>query len=175
MKKPVLMIAGIAASVLLLIGAAFIGGQLIQQQQQTSNDVQAQPQMQVTPAAEVPHGDPTIDGFMDHREDNSLFLCGFPSSPTINEDKTVNKGGACSGLVKVVVTHETRFWHDISAEPRPIPTEGWRPEDWIMQQVVEPGDVIALTTQSGLPVWGEQNGNRVIAHPIVYWTARPAP
>jgi hypothetical protein len=56
-----------------------------------------------------------------------------------------------------------------------MPTEGWRQEDWIIQQVVEPGDVSAITNQSGLQVWGEQNGSRVIAHTIVYWTARPAP
>ena len=154
-----------------------VGGQLFrtQQQQQASSSEVATPYMQVTRAAEVPEGNPTVDGYMDHRAGNSLFLCSFISGPTIKNDGTVNKGGACSSSIEVVITHETKLLHDLSAEPKPAPTEGLRPEDRIVQQIVEPGNIDALTNRSGLQVWGEQNGNRVIADTVVYWTARPAP
>ena len=171
MKRPVLILGGVA--VLVLVAAAFIGGKLIQQR--SSDADLAQPLMQVTSAAKVPKGDPVVDGYMDYRDDNSVFLCAFVSGPTINQDETINKGGACGGMVEVVITHETKFLHDISAEPKPMPTEGLRPEDWIVQQVVEPGDLSALTNRSGLQVWGQRNGNRVVSDTIVYWTARPAP
>ena len=174
MKKPILIIAGIVLLGLLLVGAAFVGGRLFRIQQASSDDL-APLQMQVTPAAEVPDGDPTVDGFMDHRDGNSLFLCSFVSGPTINNNGTVNKGGTCGSMVEVVITHETKILHDSSAEPKPVPTEGLRSEDWIVQQVVESGNVSAITNRSGLQVWGEQNGNRVIAQTIIYWTARPAP
>jgi hypothetical protein len=172
MKRNILIIVLLG---LLLVGAAFVAGRLFRTQEQASSDDSSQPQMQVTPAEEVPEGDPTVDGFMDHRDGNSLFLCAFVSGPTIHEDGTVDKGGACGSMVEVVITHETEFLHDVSAEPRAMPTEGFSPEDWIVQQVVEPGDVSAITNQSGLQVWGEQNGSRVIADTILYWTARPAP
>ena len=177
MKKNTLIIGGIVLLGILLVGAAFVGGQLFrtQQQQQANSGNLGTPQMQVTPAAEVPSGEPNVEGYMDRRDGNSIFLCSFVSGPTINKDGTVNKGGTCGSSLEVVITHETKILHDISAEPKPAPTEGLRPEDWIIQQVVEPGDISALTTQSGLQVWGEQNGNRVIADTIVYWTARPAP
>ena len=106
---------------------------------------------------------------------NSVFLCAFVSGPTINQDEIFNKGGVCGGMVKVVITHETKFLHDIRPNPNLCQQKALGPEDWIVQQVVGPGDVSALTNRSGLEVWGQRNGNRVVAETIVYWTARPTP
>jgi hypothetical protein len=176
MKRTAWILGSIVTLVLVLGIAAFIAGQMFQTQQQgqITNNNQGTPQMQVTPAAELPKEEPVAEGYADHRADNSIFLCSFSQGPTINTDGTVNKGGSCAGGVEVVITHDTKFFHDISAEPRPEPPGGLQPEDWIMQQVVEPGDVSKIDGQSGLQVWGEQTGNRIVAQTIVYWTARPA-
>ncbi len=70
-ERKVLVSAAVIVLVVLLAGAAFVGGQLLMGQGlsalRSSGDV-------IQPAKELPQTSPDVEGVFDHRQDNSFFV-----------------------------------------------------------------------------------------------------
>ncbi len=174
--KRIGMIAGtIIVIVLLLGGAAFVGGQLFRQGQeaQANASVQGPPQKLVTPATGVPTSSPDANGDALRRDGNSIFVCESNSGITINQNGTVNESGTCTTQVEVVVGHDTAFIHDVSALRNPSPAK--QGDSVIIQQYTEPGSETDIGEGTAVRAWGSRSGNRVIARTILYWNRSPVP
>jgi hypothetical protein len=174
--KRIWIIAGvIAALVVLLGGAAFVGGQLFRQQQQAqaNSNSQSLPRKLVTPAAGVPTTAPDARGDTTRRDGNSIFICDPTNTISLNPDGTVDKNGGCGPEVEVVIGHDTVFLHDVTARQygnsvRPTPGQ-----DMVLTQAVEPGSADDIGNGTAVRAWGLRSGNRILARTVLYWN-RPA-
>ncbi len=159
--------------VLLLGGAAFVGGQLMRQQAQANKSGQGLPAKLVTPAAGVPTSEPDARGDAISRDGNSILVCESNSIMSINPDGTVNKNGDCTMEVQVVIGHDTDLIHDVSALRNPAPSkEG---NSYIIQQFTEPGSANDIGAGTAVRAWGTRSGNRIIARTLLYWNRSPLP
>jgi hypothetical protein len=96
------------------------------------------------------------------RQDNSLFIDVPERNVSVKPNGTVSQTDSFDDpVIEVVVTHDTKVYQDVTFQHY----NGTCGE---IQQVVAPGsldDIIAGTT---FLVWGEQNGERVLATDLVY-------
>ncbi len=169
--------SAVVVLILLLGGAAFVGGQLFRQgqQAQAKANTESLPRKLVTPAPGVPTTAPDGSGDVSSRNGNSIFICAPSSAPSINPDGTVNQNGACGPEVEVVIGHDTLFLHDVTARQygnsvRPTPGQ-----DLVLTQAVEPGSPDDIGVGTAVRAWGTMSGNRLIGRTIVYWNRAPAP
>jgi hypothetical protein len=174
-KKRVPTIVGIFALILLLAGAAYVGGRLLNGQGLPILS-SGEPRKQVTPAAEVPTTQPDARGNVIRRDGNSLFICEPLNDITlINEDGTVDSTGDCGPEFEVVIGHNTVLLHDVTARQyagSPMPGSD---EDLILQQAVEPGLAKDISEGTVVRVWGPLTGNRIAARTLLYWNRSPPP
>jgi hypothetical protein len=171
MKKKFLLGAGGAGLLLLLAVAAFTGGQLLQAQQHAAsqNNGQAGPRKLVTPAAGVPTSAPDGRGQTQRRDGNSIFICDPQDAPE-RDGKTVKDGAVCSPEIEVVVGHDTELLHEASDQSKPPVKQG---QDYVIQQVVEPGSAADIQNGTVVRVWGVRTGNRIVARILLYWNRHP--
>lgn len=182
MKKNILIIGGIAVLVLLLGGAAFVGGRLLNGKGipgfsggpevitgpggQTSVRIKAG---DIQPAEELPGTSADVRGIFDHRQNNSIFVGTGNVQMSVMKDSSgqVHTSSSHSGpAVEVVVTTQTTIYHDTTMEQ----FNGPPPSGQKIQQVVEPGSLDEVGQNSDITVWGRKTGDRYIADVLVYST-----
>ncbi len=173
MKRIWMIGGGIVVLVVLLAGAAFVGGQLFRQQAQANKSSASLPAKLVTPAAGVPTAEPDARGDALSRDGNTIMVCESNPVMSINPDGTVNKNGSCTMEVEVVVGHDTSFIHDVSALRNPAPAK--KGDSYVIQQFVEPGSADDIGAGTAVRAWGTRSGNRLIARTLLYWNRSPQP
>jgi hypothetical protein len=189
-KKKVFTIVGAVAGVIVIAAAAFIGGRFLNQRASPGigliqvggapgggNAVSMS--IEMIPAPELPTTAPEVSGTFTERKDNILYVQTFSmdmgsgggvvvssASGSSSDDpgSTIVSGPSNTGpKVEVVVTNDTLIYKDVTAFDM-NPGEGTTK----IQQVVEPGNLDDLATQTMLTVWGRKVGDRVIAEVIFY-------
>jgi len=181
MKKNIMIIGGAVVLVLLLAGAAFIGGRLLNGQGLPG--LSSGPQViteggrtsirinpgDIQPAKVLPQTPADVKGLYDHRQDNSIFVGTGQVQVMIQKDQSgkVQTSSSHSGpVVEVVVTTQTVIYHDTTMEQ----FNGPPPSGKKIQQVVEPGSLADIGQSSLITVWGKKTGDRYIADVLVYTT-----
>ena len=183
MKKRILIIGGIVVLVVLLAGAAFVGGRLLTGQGLPG---QASPgglsmvtsqgggeqhiSIQTIPAKELPQTPADARGIFDHRKDNSIFVgTGNVRMMVIKNQQSgqVQTSSSHSGpTVEVVVSPQTIVYKDVTMQQY---NGGKLPSGTIkVQQVVEPGSLDEIGENSDITAWGKKTGDRIIADVLVY-------
>jgi hypothetical protein len=170
MKKPTLMIGGIIVLVLLLAGAAFVGGRLLSGQglpglapsQSVSVGPNGKMQLDIEPAKELPQTPGDVFGVFDHRKDNSIFVGTGEVTMEVSRDQQISTSHS-GPIVEVVVSTQTKIYKDVTMNQfsdRP-------PEGQKIQQVLEPGSLDDIGQSSSIIVWGRKTGDRFIADILV--------
>ena len=163
------IVVGAIALIVLLAGAAFVGGQLLRQDQQSKVIVARPPQKFVTPAAGLPAGQPDAQGDVQNIGDSSFLVCTVNTdrSLSVNPDGSVNDKNSCGAQIEVVIGRDTIFFHDVTNQQyrsTPVPNQ-----DLILQEKVDPGSAQDIAVNTTLMAWGTRSGNRLQANTIVYW------
>ncbi len=174
-------IIGAAALVVLLIAAAFVGGQLLNTEaaagasplQMTAGQSGAESganaqgmqtfDMEMESAKEIPQTEPDVAGLLARRSDNSIFVTTgqVVMAVGMNPDGTLSVQGSADGPeVEVVIPHTAQIYVDT--------TEFDLGGGGKTMQTVEPGSVDEIGENSMISVWGDRRGDRVIAHTVLY-------
>ncbi len=176
-----LIIGGIVL-ILLLAGAAFVGGRLLNGQglpglssggPQVLTGPGGKTSIRISPgdiqpAKELPQTPADVKGIYDHKQDNSIFIGTGQVQVTVQKDASgkVQSSSSHSGpVVEVVVTTQTVIYKDVTEQQfssKP-PVSGQK-----IQQVVEPGSLDEIGQSSMITVWGRKSGDRYIADVLVY-------
>ncbi len=166
MRKPILIIGGIVVLVLLLAGAAFVGGQLLNGQGFGSvAGPGGKINIQVQPAKELPQTPADARGLFDHRKDNSIFVGPDPAHLGISVRRLLQTPSSHTGpTVEVVVSHQTIVYKDVTQQQ----FNGPPPAGQEMQQVIEPGRIEEIGEGSVITAWGIKTGDRIIADVLDY-------
>lgn len=180
MKRRVSMIVGAVALVLVLVGAAFLGGRLLSKKAQSTGEqpmvvdqgdgISSSTSVQrflhtIIPAAEIPEGEADVSGIFLRRRDRSIVVGtgkvrGVGSAGPDGSTKIELQSDGPE--VEVVLTPDAAVYKDVTARPGPKdpPTE--------VQQVLEPGSLDELEQNTAVTVWGKRSGDRVTAQVLVY-------
>ncbi len=173
MKRTGLVIVGIVLLMVVLGAAAYVGGQLLRNQQETADKINsaALPRKLVTPAAGLPATDPDARGDVTSRSDNSVVICDPNYDMSIDPDGSVNGSSDCGPSVEVLIGHDTVLIHDITALQNPKPDK--QGQDAIIHQVTEPGSPADIGQGTAVRAWGVRTGNRLVARTLLYWNRAP--
>ena len=179
MKKNILITSGIVVLVLLLAGAALVGGRLLNGQPLTGLNLfpgagNGRQEVRINaddiqPAKDLPQTPAEVRGLFDHRENNSFFVGTGQVTMMVEQDQNGNvesSANASGPVLEVVVTNDTTVYHDTTMEQY----NGQPPAGEKIQQVVEPGSLDDIGDSSLITVWGKKTGDRVIAEILVYTT-----
>ncbi len=182
MKKPIFVIGGITALILLLAGAAYVGGRLLNGQGLPGLSVggpgmflgggNGKQQVRISskdflPAKELPQTPAIARGVFVRRQDNSLFVGTGNVRVTVQKDRSGNVQSSADHdgpTVEVVVTGQTTVYEDVTMQQ----FDGPPPQGQKIQQVVQPGSLDGLGDSSTITVWGRKTGDRIIADVLVY-------
>lgn len=176
MKKRILVIG--VGSVLLLAGAAFVGGHWLNGQGRGfdlpfgslgNGKAHQGLYLNLIPASEIPTGEPAASGMFVRRVDNSLFIGSGNKQVQVqpaDQGGSVTEANSYPSEVEVVVTHGTRIYHDDTSQQFAAPPQNGQ----TVQQVVVPGKIDEIGEGSAVQVWGQQNGNRILADVLLYST-----
>jgi len=142
-----------AIIVILLAGAAFVGGKMLNGQ---TGPLGFLPRVDltpiaITPAPELPARQPETIGTFVERNDNTLKI------QTVSIE--MGNGENTGPIVEVVTTNQTLIYRDITELNKDATFD---------QQVVRVGVLDELKSQSMVMVWGRRNGDRIIADVISY-------
>lgn len=171
--KRIGIIGGVAVLVLLLAGAAFVGGRMLSGQDLISGGGGGGPVMmlrspdgglqslEIQPAAELPPSSPDAAGLFLRREDNSVFV-GTGEVRVLVVDGQVSAESSGPEM-EVVVTHETTVYRDETALQH---TSGSAENK--VQQVLAPGSLEEIGENCIISAWGEERGGRLFADVFVY-------
>ena len=178
-KKGIMIGVGLAVLVVLLAGAAFIGGRLMNGQglpgfsggpqvftSGGNTTVKIGPN-DIQPAKELPQTPADVRGLYDHSQDNSIFVGTGNVQMSVQKDQSgqVHTSANHSGpVVEVVVTTQTKVYQDTTMEQ----FNGPPPSGQKIQQVVEEGSLDDIGEYSTITVWGKKTGDRYIAEVLVY-------
>jgi hypothetical protein len=168
MKRSILIGGGIVLLVLLLGGAAFVAGRLLNGQgiPGPSSGVVRSAGLDTQSAKKLPPTAPDVGkGIFDHRQGNSIFVGTGQIQMSAKKDPQsgqVHVSSTHSGpVVEVVVTTQTTIYHVATMEQvNGPPARG--------QQVLEPGSLDEIGQSSSITVWGRKTGDRYIADVLVY-------
>lgn len=170
MKRSI-WIAGGVLVVLLLAGAAFMGGRMLSGQNQANNGGSGSGSFMISgpggtqsfdivPAAELPSASPEVSGILVRSEDNTLIVGTGPVRIIMNEGEI---GASHDGPeVEVVVTHNTVIYCDTTQ------FEISEIKDGKVQEVVKPGSSDEIEKNYFVRAWGEERGDRLFADVLVY-------
>jgi hypothetical protein len=179
MKRNIVIAGAVLALLLLLGGAAYVGGQLLNGQglpanapggpsglhlksgngQETSLDIE--------PSKELPQTPADVRGLFNHRQDKSIFVGTGKVTLSAKKDPSGNVETSSSNsgpTVEVIVTNQTIVYHDVTLEQ----FNGPPPSGQKLQQVLEPGSLDEIGDSSLVTVWGKQTDTRTIADVLVY-------
>lgn len=187
------IIAGLLL-VILLVGAAFVGGSLLNQSADPSADMMMP---EFTPADEMPKEEPELIGLVSSLEGDTLTVQEFNMNDTLgivgeggvfvseseiavseedmeSENVSIEYTGADGLVTEVVITHDTKIYKDKTQFSGYLQMEegSEMPEmpDKI-EQKIEPGTADEIGTNATVTVWGERRGDRVIATFILFQPA----
>ncbi len=180
MKKQILIVVGVVVLVLLLAGAAFVGGQLLSGQglpvqvssggQKIALSQGGKPgqyfQLDIQPAKELPQTPADAKGVFDHRQDNSLFVGTGQVRMMAQKDQSGNVTTSTTHdgpTVEVVVVPQTTVYRDVT-----LRQFSGQPPSGKVQQVIEPGTLEEVGRDSMVTTWGKKTGDRIIADVLVY-------
>ena len=182
MKKTILIIGGIAGLVLLLAGAAYVGGRLLNGQGLPGlssggpgmffGNGNGKQQVRISskdflPAKELPQTPALARGVFVRRQDNSIFVGTGNVRLTVQKDRSGNVQSSADHdgpTVEVVVTGQTTVYEDVTMQQ----FSGPPPQGQKIQQVVQPGTLDRLGETSTVTVWGRKTDDRIIADVLVY-------
>jgi hypothetical protein len=176
-KRTGLIIGGVIALIVLLGGAAFVGGRLLNNQPAQANGkgglmMKGGPRggqavsLEIEPSKDLPEGKPDAMGIFAERKDNSIFVTiGTKFMVQVDKNGTVNTQTDGNGdKLEVVVTGDTKIYKDVTEAS----LEGPPPADGKVQQKVAPGSLDEIGSNSFVSAWGEKRGDRVIATVLMY-------
>jgi hypothetical protein len=174
-KRTGLIVGGVIALIVLMAGAAFVGGRLLNQQAQARDPGSAalggaggeqRVEVHLERARELPEAMPAVTGLFAERKDNSIFVAlGDQFMVTVDKDGTVNTQTDGNGqTLEVVVTGDTVLYKDVTQ----LNNLGTQPNGGTVQQQVEPGSLDGIGSNSMISAWGERRGDRVIAEVLLY-------
>ncbi len=174
MKRAIILGGGIVVLVLLLAGAAFVGGQLLNGQGLPGLWWAGGPggmnkiNVNVQPAKELPQRPADARGLFDHRKDNSFCVGTGQVRMMVQKDQSGNVQTSASHdgpTIEVVVTPQTTVYRDVTMKQfNGQPPSGTNK----VQQVVEPGTLDEVGQNSTITAWGTKTGDRIIADVLVY-------
>jgi hypothetical protein len=162
------------ALILLLSGAAFVGGRLLTDREMPAGNQQivlsdsgggvstTGTMIETLQADEMPDRAPDVAGLFTRREDNRLFVgTGALSAMKVEDRWEFHHDGP---VIEVVTTHDTLVYRDDTLQEfGDVP-----PADRV-QQVLTSSTVDKVERNSTLSVWGEQRGERLVADVIVFF------
>ncbi len=182
------LIGGILV-VILIAGAAFVGGSLLNKQAGISPGVN---EIEFAEAEELPQSEPEVSGVVTAidgdtltvQEFNMNFTLGmsgeggvYAEPGTIVESEEDTEGsiaidffGADGPILEIVTNRDTIIFKDVtstgyisysSEDPPPELPEK-------IQREVEPGTLDEIGNGSMVTIWGERRGDRIIADVVVY-------
>lgn len=181
MKKPILIIGGVVLLVL-LTGAAYVGGRLLNGQgvpgfgpggpaffmgNGNGNRQIRLSDKDFLPAKELPQTPALEKGVFVRRQDNSIYIGTGEVRITVQKDRSGNVQSSADHdgpTVEVVVTGQTTIYEDVTMQQ----FDGPPPEGQKIQQVVQPGSLDGIGDSSMIIIWGRKTGDRVIADVLVY-------
>lgn len=187
-NKRLYIIFGIV--VVLIAAAAFLGGRLLNGQagalglfpMMGGGPGTFSIQINVTPAPELPSAKPDLNGTFVERKDNVITIQTFSDMGAQGGGLVVSTGssggsddggvhitgnGGDGPKVEVVVTKDTKIYRD-ATDPGAPPSDANATIS--VQQVVVPGSLDDLKSDTMVMVWGRKNGDRIIAEVISYST-----
>ncbi|HEY68804.1 MAG TPA: hypothetical protein G4N97_11110 [Thermoflexia bacterium] len=161
-RRTVWLVLGGGLLLVLLVGAAFVGGKLLARQPQ-------RPGGRLPVTSERPEGfpdeEPDVAGVFTRRDGNSLFL-------STGGGMKVEPGGGVITMddsgpeIEVVVTHKTEIYK-----------ESMEFQEDTVRKIVQPGSLENLESigqgNCSVRVWGEKRGDRITARVLVYQEALP--
>ena len=163
-RRTVWLILGGGLLLMLLVGAAFVGGQLLAQQPLGTGDNPITVPglgVQLTHLEELPDEEPNVVGAFVRLDGNSLFVGTFTGNAPIaikwgpDGVPDVDYDGP---EVEVVITHETEIYE-----------ERIRFQEDGVEQTLKLGSLGDIAERcTTLEVWGERRGDRVTARVLVY-------
>jgi len=169
MKHTISIVSSVVVLVVLLAGAAFVGGRLLGDQELTGNNkgvikigegliASTGTKIEVLPAAEMPDTPPDVAGVFVRREDSSLFVGTGTVTFVIDGDASYD-----GPTVEVVSSHNTQIYRDDTTKQLAgVPPSG------PVQQVLKPGSLDEVGQNDVVSAWGERSGDRLVARVIVY-------
>lgn len=126
--------------------------------------------LNMTPAKELPQEQPAQAGLFVRREDQSIFIgtgnitimARKPNGASSPDDVSSKYDGP---VIEVVINHQTKVYHDVTEMPEPD-----KAKDGVVtaQQVVEPGSLDDIGSNGQVTVWGEKQGDRIVADVLLY-------
>jgi hypothetical protein len=173
-KRTGLIVSGVIALIVLLAGAAFVGGRLLNQQSGDPNSTAfsggaggaQRVSVSLERAKELPNAEPAVSGLFAERKDNSIFVTlGDQFMVTVDKDGSVNTKTDGNGqTLEVVVTGDTILYKDVTQ----LNNVKAQPSSGAIQQQIEPGSLDGIGSNSMISAWGERHGDRVIAEVLLY-------
>lgn len=168
MNRSFLKWVGWILLVIILIAAAFVGGQLLNGRVNPlgagggsiDGDTFQPMEISVVPAEELPSTPPEEAGTFVRREDDSIFI-GI--GDTGNSDEAPGTGESSTGgvVVEVVTNNETTVYQEVLNLN--VPSEAGE-----IQQEVTESTIEAIGDGSFMWVWGRKTGDRIIADVLLY-------
>jgi hypothetical protein len=166
------MVMGVAL-VLVLGGAAYIGGRLLNGEGipgLSAGGVRSSDH-NFQPSKELPQTPPDVGkGIFDHRQGNSIFVGTGQVQMSVKQDAQSGQVQISSShngpVVEVVVTNQTKIYKDTTMQQY----NGQPPQGQTIQQIVEAGSLDEIGQSSSITVWGRRTGDRYIADILVYST-----
>jgi hypothetical protein len=176
----------LAVVIVVVAASAFVGGRLINRQVGSlgflpfgNGGGMVSLSVNMTPAPELPTTRPDATGTFVERKDNTItvqtismemgkgggVVVAVGSADGANGSVTNSSGGGDGPKVEVVVTNQTKIYRDATDMGEP-PSSG--NQTITIQQIVEPGTLDDLKSQTMVMVWGRKNGDRIIADVISY-------
>ena len=171
-RRVVWLILGGGLLLVLLVGAAFVGGKLLARQPQEGWGVTYTGEGgedavhhfgRVERPEELPDEEPDVCGVVTRRDGNSLFLGTGSYSVGVGEGG-VTELDYDGPEVEVVVTHDTEIYQETIELDFEADT---------MQRTLEPATLDDITNGTPVQVWGEKRGDRVTARVVVYQSMGP--
>lgn len=149
----VLLIVGLAA---FLAGRMFNRGAVLVQREGDA--------ITILPAEGIPDVPPAVEGLLVDRQDTIIIVEADLAGENPAAGSPVGVGGGPQE--EVLVTSETRIYHD-TTQPPSRPPSGDDPRT--LQQTVEISTLDDLSVSHSLVmVWGRQTGDRIIAETVLY-------
>ena len=171
------LIVGVIALIVLLGGAAFVGGRLLNNQPtqamgQGGLMINGGPgggqtvSVQIVPSKDLPSAAPDVRGLFSERKDNSIFVTiGDKFMVQVDKNGTVKTQTDGNGdKLEVVVTGDTTIYKDVTQASLSNPP----PNGSKVEQQVAAGSLDEIGGNSFVSAWGERNGDRLIARVLLY-------
>ena len=178
------LIVGLSLLVVLVGGAAFLGGRLLNQRVGPmglslplgGGDQMMSVAIEIVPAPELPTTEPQVTGLFSERKDNTILVQSVSMEAGRGGVVIQSSGGDEDGgvefspgnsaesgpKVEVVISADTTIY----LETTPFPEPSADAENQVVQQTVGEGSLDDLTSQSFVTVWGRKSGDRIIAEVI---------